>query len=267
MELRLEPTILKTLTGANPKLQFLNECLSYSCDERPTVTIMSRRLNQLSMESECLFRMPKTQQVINFSIVLYFKQQIMQVWTSLQGYIYWALPMAIAHGQKYWKLLILTFTKSCEFYSFTRPEKGVRVPEPAADELPVSRSPRCNVTGATESGSSHPAASWMERQTSEGLLERDHGGDGVVSGVHKRFSFWWCVCAYRFSFAYFKWIILHFTWFFKKSPASSGGSDRFTNWATSTAHAFHAFPVPQFLKVGDTAAVAGTRLNQLKTCF
>ena len=65
MELRLEPTILKTLTGANPKLQFLNECLSYSCDERPTVTIMSRRLNQLSMESECLFRMPKTQRVIN----------------------------------------------------------------------------------------------------------------------------------------------------------------------------------------------------------
>ena len=86
MELRLEPTILKTLTGANPKLQFLNECLSYSCDERPTVTIMSRRLNQLSMESECLFRMPKTQRVINFSIVLYFKQQIMQVWTSLYGY-------------------------------------------------------------------------------------------------------------------------------------------------------------------------------------
>ena len=52
MELKLQPTILKTLSGANPKLQFLDECLSYSCDDRPSVTIMSRRLNQLSMESK-----------------------------------------------------------------------------------------------------------------------------------------------------------------------------------------------------------------------
>jgi hypothetical protein len=51
MELRLEPSIVKTLTLANPKLQFLNECLANSPDDRPSVTILSRRLNQLSMES------------------------------------------------------------------------------------------------------------------------------------------------------------------------------------------------------------------------
>jgi hypothetical protein len=52
MELKLEPSILKTLIGANPKLQFLNDCLSYLPEDRPSATILSRRLNQLSMESK-----------------------------------------------------------------------------------------------------------------------------------------------------------------------------------------------------------------------
>ena len=51
MELKLDPSILKILLGANPKLQFLNDSLSYDPDERPTATILSRRLTQLSTES------------------------------------------------------------------------------------------------------------------------------------------------------------------------------------------------------------------------
>ena len=54
MELKLDPSILKTLIGANPKLQFLNDCLTYLPDDRPSATILSRRLNQLSMESKNL---------------------------------------------------------------------------------------------------------------------------------------------------------------------------------------------------------------------
>jgi len=52
MELKMEPSILKVLVGANPKLQFLSECLNYCGEDRPTSAILLRRLNQLTSEGE-----------------------------------------------------------------------------------------------------------------------------------------------------------------------------------------------------------------------
>lgn len=52
MELKLEPSILKVLIGANSKLQFLGDCLNYCGEERPTAAILLRRLNQLTSEGE-----------------------------------------------------------------------------------------------------------------------------------------------------------------------------------------------------------------------
>ena len=50
-ELQTEPSIIKVVRGANPKIQFLTDCLQYNESDRPSAMILSRRLQQSLLES------------------------------------------------------------------------------------------------------------------------------------------------------------------------------------------------------------------------
>ena len=61
MSLKFEPSIIMTVRTANPRLQFLVDCLQYPEEERPPVALVSRGLQQCVLEVQRENRGPAAQ--------------------------------------------------------------------------------------------------------------------------------------------------------------------------------------------------------------
>ena len=145
MELKLEPSILKTLIGANPKLQFLNDCLSYLPEDRPSATILSRRLNQLSMESKEFIDVFIMKMFIKLDLAFIVRNQ-----TSF---------FSSNHSLKMYCLI------GFKIYSFTGTKESLFPSKSSIVEFPVSGSSGRHLSGSAKSGSAHSTTSRVERQT------------------------------------------------------------------------------------------------------
>ena len=61
VSLKFEPSIIMTVRTANPRLQFLVDCLQYPEEERPPATLVSRGLQQCVLEIQRENRGPAAQ--------------------------------------------------------------------------------------------------------------------------------------------------------------------------------------------------------------